>query len=154
MDPKVCGKLLTHHRRGYGVDVEALRDRFPLQRSARKRPQDGISRVQKVPTVEIGFCGAPRCFRGIWIYMGGRSRSGEPRGAHEGGGRAQGGGHAPLSRGFLEASLTSTPSLLNCLRSKNNSPKGFIPFGLRLIFLFFKTPKLAKKNSSSGWASS
>ena len=26
MDPKVCGKLLTHHRRGYGVDVEALRD--------------------------------------------------------------------------------------------------------------------------------
>ena len=26
MDPKVYGKLLTHHRRGYGVDVEALRD--------------------------------------------------------------------------------------------------------------------------------
>ena len=24
MDPKVCGKLLTHHQRGYGVDVEAL----------------------------------------------------------------------------------------------------------------------------------
>ena len=23
---KVCGKLLTTHRRGYGVDVEALRD--------------------------------------------------------------------------------------------------------------------------------
>ena len=23
MDPKVYGKLLTHHRRGYGVDVEA-----------------------------------------------------------------------------------------------------------------------------------
>ena len=34
MDPKVCGKLLTTHRRGYGVDVEALRDRFPLRRSA------------------------------------------------------------------------------------------------------------------------
>ena len=30
MDPKVCGKLLTHHRRGYGIDVEALHDRFPL----------------------------------------------------------------------------------------------------------------------------
>ena len=29
MDPKVCGKLLTHHLRGYGVDVEALRDRIP-----------------------------------------------------------------------------------------------------------------------------
>ena len=28
MDLKVCGKLLTTHRRGYGVDVEAVRDRF------------------------------------------------------------------------------------------------------------------------------
>ena len=26
MDPKVYGKLLTLHRRGNGVDVEALRD--------------------------------------------------------------------------------------------------------------------------------
>ena len=34
MDPKVCGKLLTTHRRGYGVDVEALRGRFPLRQSA------------------------------------------------------------------------------------------------------------------------
>ena len=30
MDPKVCGKLLTHHRRAYGVDVEALCDRIPV----------------------------------------------------------------------------------------------------------------------------
>ena len=41
----------------------------------RKRPQDGISRVHKVAAMEIGFCGAPGCFRGIWIYIGGRSRS-------------------------------------------------------------------------------
>ena len=34
MDLKVCGKLLTTHRRGHGVDVEALRGRFPLRRSA------------------------------------------------------------------------------------------------------------------------
>ena len=33
MDPKVCGKLLTTHRRGYGVDVEALHGRCPLRRS-------------------------------------------------------------------------------------------------------------------------
>ena len=52
----------------------------------RKRPQDGISRVQKVAAVEIGFRGAPGCFRGIWVYIGGRSRSVELRGAHEGGG--------------------------------------------------------------------
>ena len=34
MDPKVRGKLLTTHRRGYGVDVEALRDGFPLRQNA------------------------------------------------------------------------------------------------------------------------
>ena len=35
MEPKFCGKLLTHHRRGYGVDVEALRDQCPLRQGAR-----------------------------------------------------------------------------------------------------------------------
>ena len=30
MDPKVCGKLLTTHRKGLGDDVEALHGRFPL----------------------------------------------------------------------------------------------------------------------------
>ena len=39
MDPKVCGKLLTLHRRGYGVDVEALCDRFPLRQIAGKGPR-------------------------------------------------------------------------------------------------------------------
>ena len=41
MDPKVCGKLLTHHRRGYGVDVEALRDRIPLRQIAGKGTKMG-----------------------------------------------------------------------------------------------------------------
>ena len=39
MDPKVCGKLLTHHRRGYVVDVEALCDRIPLWQDAGKGPK-------------------------------------------------------------------------------------------------------------------
>ena len=34
MDPKVCGKLLTTHRKGIKVDVEALHDRIPLRQSA------------------------------------------------------------------------------------------------------------------------
>src|SRR3990170_307511 len=51
------------------------------------------------------------------------TRSGEPRGAHEGGGRAQGGGRAPLPRGLLEASLTSAPRLLDHVRSKNHAPE-------------------------------
>ena len=36
MDPKVCGKLLTLHLRGNGVDPEALRDRIPLWQIAGK----------------------------------------------------------------------------------------------------------------------
>ena len=39
MDPKVCGKLLTTHRRGYGVDVEALCGRFPLRGVPAKAPR-------------------------------------------------------------------------------------------------------------------
>ena len=88
MDPKVCGKLLTHYQRGYGVDVEALHGRFPPPAECRRRLQDGISRIHKVAAVEIGFRGTPGCFRGIWAYIGELSRSLEPRGAHEGGGRA------------------------------------------------------------------
>ena len=65
----------------------------------------------------------------------------DTRGAHEGGGRAQGVGRASLPRGFFEATLMFTPSLLDCFRSKNNSPKSFIPFGLRLVFLLFETLK-------------
>ena len=47
----------------------------------------------------------------------------------------------PLPRAFLVASLTYTPSLLDCVRSKKHVPEGFIPFGIRLIFLFFETLK-------------
>ena len=61
----------------------------------RKRPQDGISWVQKVAVVEIGFRGAPGCFRGLWVYIGGRSRSVELRGAHEGGGAPRGQARLP-----------------------------------------------------------
>ena len=39
MDPKVCGKLLTTHRRGYGVDVEALRDRPPSGGASEQAPK-------------------------------------------------------------------------------------------------------------------
>ena len=61
---------------------------MPPPAEHRKRPQDGISWVQKVAVVELGFCGAPGCFGGTWIYIGGRSTSVEQRGTHEGGGRA------------------------------------------------------------------
>ena len=69
------------------------------------------------------------------IYIGGRSRSVDARGAHEGGGRA---GHP---RGCLACFLTCTPSPLDHVCSKKIAPEGFIPFGIRLIFLFFETLK-------------
>ena len=87
--------------------------------------------------------------QGIWVYIGGRNTSGEPRGAHEGGGRAQGGRRAPLPRGLLVDVLTQGPSPLDHVRSENHVPEGFIPFGLRLIFFFCETLKQAK-NSNSG----
>ena len=64
----------------------------------------------------------------------------DARGAHETGGRALQGG-ALLSRGGPDCFLTFTPSPLDHIRSKNHTPEGFIPFGLRLIFLFFEMLK-------------
>ena len=59
-------------------------DSPPAER--RKRPEDGISWVQKVAEVDKVFRGSPGCFQGIRVYIGERSRSVEQRGAHEGGG--------------------------------------------------------------------
>ena len=63
-------------------------------------------------------------------YKGIYRRKKSVRGATRG---PRGWGRASLPRGFLEASLTSTPSLLDCFRSKNNSPEGFIPFDLHFL---------------------
>ena len=65
----------------------------------------------------------------------------EQHGPHEGGGHTQGGRRAPLPRALLVAFLTSTPSPLDHVRSKNHVPEGFIPFGLRLIFFLCETLK-------------
>ena len=78
---------------------------------------------------------------GMWTYIGGRSRSVEQRGAHEGGER-------PLPRGLLDCFSTPAPSLLDHVCSENHVSEGFIPFGLRLIFLFFETLKQEKNNNS------
>ena len=51
------------------------------------------------------------------------------------------GGRALLSPGRLDCFLACTPSPLDHVHSKNHAPGGFIPFGLRLIFLFFETLK-------------
>ena len=60
------------------------------------------------------------------------------RGAHEIGGAPYRGGRTLHPRGRLGCFLACTPSPLDHVRSENHVPKGFIPFGLRLIFLFFE----------------
>ena len=76
-----------------------------------------------------------------YIYIGGLSRSVEPRGAHEGGVAPTPLGHAGHPRGRLLCGLMSTQSLMDCVSSEKIAPEGFIPFGLGLIFLFFETLK-------------
>ena len=92
--------------------------------------------------MEIGFRGAPGCFQGIRVYIGERSRSVELRGAHEGGGRAS------LPHARLVVSLTSTPSLLDCVCSKNDPREGFIPFDIP----FLRNTEIGKNNNNLYWA--
>ena len=80
------------------------------------------------------------------IYRRKKSVRGATR-VPQGRGRAQGVGRASLPRGHLEASLTSTPSLLDHVRSKNYALEGFIPFRLSLIFLFCETLKQGKNRN-------
>ena len=63
----------------------------------------------------------------------------------------QGSRARPLSHALPIDPLTCTPSLMYCFLSKNKFSKGFIPFGLRLIFLFCETLKLGK-NRNWHWA--
>ena len=124
MDPYVCGKLLTLHWKGNRVDVDALRDRIPLWQDAGKDPKMGSHGNRKLRR---------------WK----RTRSGSHRGAHK---------VAPLGRALhpcrrLMALLACTPSLLGVFWSRKNHPESFIPFGLRLVFLFCETLKQAKNRN-------
>ena len=65
--------------------------------------------------MELGPRGAPGCLRGIWIYIGGRSRLVEPRGAYEGEGSPRGVGALPASwppRWLLDVHFKSSGSRL------------------------------------------
>ena len=143
MDRKVCGKLLTLHQSGNGVDVEALRDRIPLRQIVGKGPRwdltgtEGCGRGKVVTVVSwlpLMFLGYKSIYRRK-KYVGGATRG--PRGW----GHAYPPRHALLPRGFLVESQTSTPSLMDCFWFKKDPREGFILFGLRLIFLFCKTLK-------------
>ena len=147
MDPKVWGKLLTLHQRGYD-DVEALRDDDPLPVELRNRPQDGISWIQKVAAVELGFWLLFWSFGGMRVYIGGRSMSVEHRGSTRQGGRAQGGRPPPTwpPRKLLGVESKSPGS---CLVRKSRSRRFYSVWTLFDI-PFIQNTEIGKKNSNSG----
>ena len=80
----MCGKLLTHHWRGYGVDVEALRDRFPSGRVSAKAPRWDLMDTEGYGGGNC-FSLAPWMFSGYVVlyrrkkYVGGRPRGPKDR---------------------------------------------------------------------------
>ena len=92
---------------------------------------DGGNCFSLAPWMFSGYVGIYRRNK----YVGGRLRGPGDRGAPRRGGRTL------LSRGRLGCFLACTLSPPDHVRSKNHAPEGFIPFGLRLIFLFFEILK-------------
>ena len=94
MDPKVCGKLLTHHRRGYGVDEKSFVIESPSGRSLEKVPRwdltgtDGSAGGKVVSWLPWMFSGYKS------IYRRKKYASGAPWGS-------RGWGRALLSSGSL-----------------------------------------------------
>ena len=148
MDPKVCGKRLTTHRRGYGVDVEALHGLFPLRRSTDEGSKMGSRGYRRLQQWKLCFVGSLDVFGVRRLIQEEEVRRWLPEGPTRKGARLVG-GRALLSCGSLGSFLACTPSPLDHVCSKNHAPKGFILFGLCLIFLYFEILKQAK-NSNSG----
>ena len=134
MDPLVCGKLLTTHWRGKDVDVEALHGRFPLRQNAGEGSKMRSRGYRMLRRWKLCFIGSLDVSGYVGIYRRKKYVGGHPRGPRDR-------GRALLSRGSLGSFLACTPSPLDHVRSKNRAPEGFIPFGLRLIFLFYKILK-------------
>ena len=68
----------------------------------------------------------------------------------QGWGRALPPGHSLCPCGHLVEPPTSSPSVLVLFWSKKNHREGFIPFGLRLLFLFYETQKQGKTGTIIG----
>ena len=58
MDPKVCGKLLTTHRKGYGLDVEALHGGIALRQSAGEGSKMGSRGYRRLEWWKLCFVGS------------------------------------------------------------------------------------------------
>ena len=126
-NPYVCGKLLTLHRKGNRVDVEALRDRIPLRQGARKGPQmgsHGHRRLRWWKSVFVDTSGG--C--GIYVNIQAKQLG---QGSHEGPTRK--GTHPPplsLPRGSSNLISKSPVCLLVQEKSSQRFHSVWTPFGI------------------------
>ena len=149
MDPKVLSKILTHHQRGHGVDVEALHDQCPPGWAAEKAPRWDLLGIEGCGGGNrVSWCSW--MFSGMWTYIGG-SRSVEPRGAHEEGGRAQGVGAPPASctpHPFINVHPMSSGSHLFQKSRSQRFHSVWTPFDNP----FLLNTEIGKKNNNLHWA--
>ena len=68
MDLKVYSKLLTTHRRGYGVDVEALHGGFPLRQNVGDGSKMGSRGYKQLQWWKYFFGGSLDGF-GVYGYI-------------------------------------------------------------------------------------
>ena len=118
---------------------------MPPPAELRNRPKDGISWIQKVAAVELGFWLLFGSFGGTWIYIGGRSTSVDQQGAHEGGGRTWWGWARPPTSwppvNWLDVGSKS-PELYSLRKSRSRRFHSvWTPFDIP----FLRNPKTGKK---------
>ena len=146
MDPKVRSKLLTHHRRGHGVDVEALHDQCPLRWSSGKGPEMGSLEYRRLRRWNYVFV----VLMDVWGYVDIYRRKKYVGGATEGprGWRARPPASwlPPL---FLDPHSKSPRSRLLRKSRSQRFHSVWTPFGIRLL----RNPKRGKKTTIMGWAS-
>ena len=149
MDPKVCGKLVMHHQKGSKVDVEPLRDRFPLRQITGEGPQMGSLWNRSLHRRKSISWTLLRVSDFLGIYSAGIRSNGAlwaPRGT-----RAR---HPPEARPGASwappASSGPLPKLLVFILSNKKSPKSFMAFGLRLVLIFCKTKTGQKTATGTG----
>ena len=127
-------------RTSYGGCVVQM-SRIPLRQSVGEGSKMGYRGYRSYGGGNCVLCCSWMFSGSVGIYRRKKYVSGRPRGPQDRGARPIGGGGALPSRGRLGCFLTCTPSPLDHVRSNNHASEGFIPFGLRLIFLFFKILK-------------
>ena len=131
MDPKVYGKLLTTHQKGYGVDVEALHGRFPLRQNADEGTKMGSRGYRRLWWWKLCFGCSLDVFEVCRLIEEEEVRRWPPKG--------------PTRQG-ARPTLSWPPRLLLDLHSKSSGSHSFQKsrfrrFGLCLIFLSFKILK-------------